>query len=96
MTESEVAQVLTIMDGVYELMAMLLYGCGLRAMECLRLRVKDVGFEEQQLFVRDGKGSITVLPPNVIDSLNNHLRRVKYIHQEDLAPGFGSVYLPLC
>lgn len=97
MTESEVARVLDAMDGTYELMAMLLYGCGLRAMECLRLRVKDIGFEEQQLLVRDGKGSkdrITVLPPNVIDPLTEHLKRVKYMHQEDLVNGFGCVYLP--
>ena len=66
-------------------------------MECLRLRVKDIGFEEQQLIVRDGKGSkdrITVLPPNVIEPLTEHLTRVKFIHEEDLANGYGCVYLP--
>ncbi|MBE9503566.1 MAG: integron integrase [Proteobacteria bacterium] len=97
MTESEVGRVLDALDGVHKLMAMLLYGCGLRAMECLRLRVKDIGFEEQQLMVRDGKGSkdrITVLPPNINEPLSEHLKRIKIIHQDDLSKEYGSVYLP--
>ena len=97
MTEAEVGMVLDAMEGTYKLMAMLLYGCGLRAMECLRLRVKDLGFEEQQLIVRDGKGSkdrVTVLPPNLKEPLSEHLKRIKLIHNDDLLKGYGSVYLP--
>lgn len=97
MTETEVGMVLDAMEGVDKLMAMLLYGCGLRAMECLRLRVQDIGFEEEQLIVRDGKGSkdrITVLPPNLKVPLTEHFKRVKAIHDNDLLRGYGSVYLP--
>jgi integron integrase len=97
MTESETLKVLNAMTGVPKLMCMLLYGSGLRSMECVRLRVKDIGFEENQLLVRDGKGSkdrITVLPPNVKELLAEHLNWVKCIHQNDLKKGFGLVYLP--
>jgi len=97
MTEAETSRVIGAMTGVHKLMAMLLYGSGLRTMECIRLRVKDIGFEENQLFVRDGKGEkdrITVLPQNVKGLLNEHLERVKMVHQADLAKGYGSVYLP--
>lgn len=97
MTESETLKVLNAMTGVPKLMCMLLYGSGLRAMECVRLRVKDIGFEENQLLVRDGKGSkdrITVLPPNVKELLTEHLNWVKCIHKNDLKKGFGLVYLP--
>ena len=83
MTRSETLRLLGAMTGIYKLMAMLLYGSGLRTMECVRLRIKDIGFEENQLLVRDGKGKkdrITVLPPNVKDPLNEHLERVKLIH----------------
>ena len=76
MTRSETLRLLGAMTGIYKLMAMLLYGSGLRTMECVRLRIKDIGFEENQLMVRDGKGKkdrITVLPPNVKDPLNEHL-----------------------
>jgi len=78
-------------------MAKLLYGSGLRAMECLRLRVKDLDFEQRQIFVRDGKGEkdrVTMLPESLIAPLRDHLQRVQHIHQQDLAAGLGSVYLP--
>ena len=78
-------------------MASLLYGSGLRLLECLRLRVKDIDFSYQQITVRDGKGSqdrVTVLPLNVKSALQRHLQAVKQLHDRDLEEGFGNVYLP--
>jgi integron integrase len=97
LTRSEVAAALGRLDGEVWLMSSLLYGAGLRLMECLRLRVKDVDFEYQQIVVRDGKGQkdrVTMLPGVVIEPLNRHLERVKAIHQKELPEGFGEVYLP--
>jgi integron integrase len=79
------------------LMGQLLYGSGLRLLECLRLRVKDVDFTHRQLVVRDGKGGrdrVTLLPQTAHEPLRLHLARVKALHDEDLAHGFGRVYLP--
>ncbi len=81
----------------FSLMGWLLYGSGLRLMECVRLRVKDVDFAYRQLTVRDGKGQkdrVTLLPERVHASLRLHLAKVKALHDEDLAQGGGSVYLP--
>ena len=81
----------------YALMAGLLYGSGLRLMECVRLRVKDVDFSYRQLTVRDGKGQkdrVTLLPDRFHEQLRLHLAKVKALHDEDLAHGDGSVYLP--
>lgn len=78
-------------------MASLLYGSGLRLMECVRLRVKDLDFHSKQVFVRDGKGSkdrATMFPDTLIHPLQAHLQRVKAIHNKDLTEGFGHVYLP--
>ena len=78
-------------------MAHLLYGAGLRLMECVRLRVKDVDFEMNQITVRYGKGKkdrVTMLPDIVKLHLREHLQKVKIIHQQDLSEGFGEVYLP--
>ncbi len=78
-------------------MAKLLYGSGLRLMECVRLRVKDVDFAQHQIVVRDGKGMkdrITMLPEVVVPSLQEHLQHVKQVHEDDLAKGYGAVYLP--
>ena len=78
-------------------MASLLYGAGLRLMECVRLRVKDLDFGLNQITVRDGKGGkdrVTVLPSSLIPSLERHLLRVKALHESDLKQGFGQVYLP--
>jgi integron integrase len=96
-TREEVQAVLTRMDGTCWLMASLLYGAGLRLMECLRLRVKDVDFGYKQLVVRDGKGEkdrVTILPGTAIEQLEHHLSKVKLIHEQDLREGYGSVYLP--
>ena len=79
------------------LMGWLLYGSGLRLMECVRLRVKDVDFGYRQLTVRDGKGQkdrVTLLPERVQEPLRLHLAKVKALHEEDLSYGHGSVYLP--
>jgi integron integrase len=79
------------------LMAGLLYGSGLRLMECVRLRVKDVDFGYARITVRDGKGGkdrVTMLPVNLATALERHLAKVKMQHEEDLAEGFGEVYLP--
>ncbi|MCJ7532845.1 MAG: integron integrase [Anaerolineales bacterium] len=97
LTKEEAARVIGIMSGSNQLMAKLLYGSGLRLMECLRLRVKDIDFDQRQIIVRDGKGEkdrITMLPDSLIIPLQEQLQRVKYIHEEDLSKGHGSVYLP--
>lgn len=78
-------------------MASLLYGSGLRLMECVRLRVKDVDFSSHQITVREGKGMkdrVTILPRNVQADLTRHLPVVKQLHDQDLQEGFGQVYLP--
>lgn len=75
----------------------LLYGSGLRLMECVRLRVKDIDFEYHQLTVREGKGDKdrrTMLPSSVAQPLERHLNRVRELHQGDLKEGFGEVFLP--
>ena len=97
MTRAEVHAVLAHLHGVHRLVASLLYGSGLRLLEGLRLRVKDVDFSYAQLTVRDGKGQkdrLTVLPAAVVEPLKRHLRKVKLLHEEDLAEGYGAVYLP--
>jgi integron integrase len=75
----------------------LLYGSGLRLMECLRLRVKDLDFTRRELIVRDGKGAkdrVTMLSEKLVEPLQLHLEQIKTIHEEDLKAGFGAVYLP--
>lgn len=86
-----------IAQPTYALMGWLLYGSGLRLMECVRLRVKDVDFAYRQLTVRDGKGMkdrVTLLPDRLHEPLRLHLAKVKALHEEDLARGDGGVYLP--
>lgn len=78
-------------------MAALVYGGGLRLLECLRLRVKDVDFQYRQLVIRDAKGQkdrITLLPQNLFEPLRNHLARVRALHESDLREGLGGVHLP--
>ena len=97
MTNEESMAVINALSGTNQLMAKLLYGSGLRLMECLRLRVKDVDYGMNQIMVRDGKGKIdriTVLPESVKPGLKEHLKRVKTIHENDLSQGYGRVYLP--
>lgn len=97
LTINETQVILNQMTGLYALMARLLYGTGIRVMECVRLRVKDLDFERHQIVVRDGKGfkdRVTVLPSVLDSSLQSHLRRVQAVHSSDLEAGFGEVHLP--
>ena len=97
LTEAEVRHVLAHLEGRHWLMASLLYGAGLRLMECLRLRVKDVDFEYRQITVRDGKGQkdrITMLPESSTELLKHQLEKARILHSQDLAAGYGEVYLP--
>jgi integron integrase len=79
------------------LMASLLYGAGLRLMECVRLRVHNLDFTYYQITVREGKGArdrVTMLPRALVEPLQRHLTKVKWVHEEDLLAGHGNVYLP--
>ena len=96
-TRREVEGLLAQISGTYRLIASLLYGSGLRLMEALRLRVKDVDFDYMQVVVRDGKGEKdrrTVLPRPLADPLRHQLARVKLLHEQDLRDGHGTVFLP--
>ena len=96
-TREEARAVLARLDGIRWVMASLLYGFGLRLMECTGLRVKDVDFHQHQLIVRNGKGSkdrITLLPDRLVEPLKTHLDKVSVLHKKDLSEGFGAVYLP--
>ncbi len=96
-TRDEVRAVLARLRGDKWLMASLLYGAGLRLMECLRLRVKDVDFGQNHLLIRDGKGQkdrSTVLPATLVEPLKVQVGRVAEIHRQDLREGFGRVHLP--
>ena len=97
LTKEEVQRLFAHVHGTKRLMAGLLYGSGLRLMECVRLRVKDVDLGYLRVTVRDGKGGkdrITMLPVNAAKPLERHLQKVKAQHEQDLEEGFGSVYLP--
>lgn len=97
MTRSEVKRVLDALPEDKRLVGSLLYGAGLRLMECLRLRVKDVDFERSQLVVRSGKGAkdrLTMLPQSLQPELRMHLRAVRRIHGRDLSEGWGGVQMP--
>jgi len=94
LNRDEVRKIFSRLHGTYRLMAGLLYGSGLRLMECVRLRVKDVDFAYARITVRDGKGAkdrVTMLPVNLATSLERHLAKVKAQHEQDLAEGFGRV-----
>lgn len=96
-TYEEVEDILANLSGVYWIMGTLMYGSGLRLIECLRLRVKDIDFASKKVTVRSGKGEkdrITMLPEIVIPDLQKHLQQVKNRHEKDLEAGFGTVYLP--
>jgi len=97
LTRAEVRAVLAQLKGDYRLMVHLLYGSGLRLLEALRLRVKDVDFGYHQITVREGKGMrerITLLPARLRAPLQAHLARIRELHQRDLARGGGAVHLP--
>jgi len=97
LTRAEVGRVLARLQGVHRLVGALLYGTGLRIMEGLRLRVKDVEFSRREILVRDGKGNkdrSTMLPLRVVGSLREQVEHARELHRGDLADGFGSVWLP--
>ncbi len=94
---TEAKQILENMSGVNKLMASLLYGAGMRLMECVGLRIKDVDFSNNRILVRDGKGNkdrVTILPEKLTEILKIQIKRVKLTHMNDLEEGFGTVYLP--
>lgn len=97
LSRQEVSAVLESMSGVSWLMASLLYGAGLRLMECLRLRVQDIDFVRSEIMVRGGKGGKdrrTVLPAVSVEALQGQLAHARRLHQRDIASGFGAVWLP--
>jgi integron integrase len=97
LTRAEVASVLARLQGVRRLFGALLYGTGLRIMEAMRLRVKDVEFSRREILVRDGKGNkdrVTMLPLRVVGPLREQGGHVRELHRGDLADGFGVVWLP--
>jgi integron integrase len=97
LTRDEVHKIFAHLHGTPRLMASLLYDSGLRLMECVRLRVKDIDFGYTRITVCDGKGAkdrVTMLPVNLAKPLERHLQKVQAQHEEDLEAGFGSVFLP--
>jgi integron integrase len=97
LTKLESQQLIGVMSGKYKLMAKLLYGGGLRLMECMQLRVKDIDFGQSQIVVRDGKGPkdrITLLPDAIRHDLHRHLRYIRLLYEEDCINGYVGVSLP--
>ena len=97
LTRDEVQKLLGQLQGPHWLVASLLYGSGLRILEALRLRVKDIELSRKEILIRDGKGfkdRVTMLPVALVNPLREHLERVKQLHDQDLKEGFGAVYLP--
>jgi integron integrase len=97
LTRHEVRLILDGMSGTYGLMANLLYGTGMRLMECVRLRVKDINFERKEIVIRSGKGEkdrVTMLPQSLVASLKSHLEQRKVLFQQDVTLNKASVYLP--
>ena len=97
LSKDEAKKVIEKMDGVYQIMAQVMYGSGLRLMEVMRLRIKDLDFANRQIIVRDGKGEndrITMFPDLLMEPLRLHLQQVKAQHDVDLSKGYGTVYLP--
>jgi len=96
-TKREARAVLGKLHGTARLMANLLYGCGLRVSECVRLRVKDIDFGYLQIMIRDAKGGrdrVTMLPVSLVEALRRQIERRRILHEEDVAAGFGAVFLP--
>jgi integron integrase len=97
MTQAEVRRLLSAMEGKTALMAKLIYGSGMRLMECIRLRLQDVDFGQNLIFIRGGKGGkdrTTIMPKNLRDEMIKQIAAVKALHHKDLDAGFGEVYIP--
>ncbi|MDI6776225.1 MAG: integron integrase, partial [Syntrophales bacterium] len=97
LTRDETKRIIGAMTGIHQLVVKLLYGSGLRIIECLRLRVHDIDFDMKALTVRSGKGDkdrVTTFPPSLQAPLETHLGHVRIVHEGDLASGYGEVYLP--
>jgi integron integrase len=97
LTREQVHQVIAALSGVNRLVVQLIYGAGLRLIECLRLRVDDVDFDLCQIVVRDGKGwadHVTMLPQSLVASLQEQIERAAVLHRLDVSEGLGTVYLP--
>lgn len=96
-SKDEAKKVISQLDGVIQLVIKMLYGTGMRLNEGLRLRIKDIDLEENQIIVRDGKGEkdrITILPEKLVEPLQEHIRKVKNLHLLDLQKGLGATVLP--
>nr|WP_281047824.1 integron integrase [Syntrophotalea carbinolica] len=97
LSQGEVQKVLNQMTGTHLLMTQLLYGGGLRLMECIRLRIQGLDFERNLIYLRDGKGGkdrTTIFPASMKRALQKHVEKVKQLHEQDLADGYGTVFLP--
>ena len=97
LASAEVAALMGCLEGTQRLMVGLMYGTGMRLMECCRLRVQDIDFAYKQVLVRNAKGGkdrVVPLPARAMEPLRGHLARVKALHEEDLKQGLGEVYLP--
>lgn len=97
LSKEEVTRVISGMQGLHQLMTKLFYGSGLRLMECMRLRVKDIDFEQSQIIVREGNGEkdrATMLPTSLVHPLKEQIAHVRKLHERDVSQGYGSVELP--
>jgi integrase len=97
MTREETSKILSLISGIPQLIAKLLYGSGLRISEAIRLRVKDIDYSLKTLIVRSGKGAkdrVTTFPSSLIPFIQDHLSKVNLLHEKDLADGYGEVYMP--
>lgn len=98
LNRDEVQAMLMRLDGSLWIITSLLYGSGLRVMECLRLRVKDIDLAKREIVVREGKGfkdRVTMLPVSLVEPLRQHLQKVKALHDADLKIGYGEVFMPM-